>query len=168
MDTYEMTIDDFLPPATPKALGDWVNHEINSIIAIVEFIQQFKMELDKTDLKVEDIKFRSVKDSFEPFIIFKLPKNLAVFFYKKAIFDGNIITIQIKEMVESDENAYNPRLLYESNVECSYIDDWKHSDYRGMKTPIQSKYKHDFDTLISAIDKVIIRHLVEGPICKIR
>ena len=160
MDTYEMKIDVTLPDA-PKALGDWANREINNVVAIVEFIHQLQKELDETDLKVENIKFRDVKDRFEPFIIFKLPKNLAVFFYKKAIFDGDVITIQIKEMIESDENTYNPRWLYESNVECPYIDPWKHSQYQGMATPIPSKYKQDVDTLTSAIDKVIKDNSVE-------
>ena len=160
MDTYEMKIDVTLPD-TPKALGDWANYEINNIVAIVEFIQQLQNELDKTDLKVENIKFRETKDRFEPFIIFKLPKNLAVFFYKKAIFDGDIITIQIKEMVKSDENTYNPRWLYESNVECPYINPWKHSQYQGMATPVPSKYKHDVDALIFAINKVIEDHSVK-------
>lgn len=160
MDTYEMKIDVTLPD-TPKALGDWANHEINNVVAAIEFMHQLQKELDETDLKVENIKFREVKDRFEPFIIFKLPRNLAVFFYKKAIFEGDVITIQIKEMIESDENTYNPRWLYESNVECPYINPWKHSQYKGMASPVPSKYKHDVDALIFAINKVIEDHSVK-------
>lgn len=160
MDTYEMKIDVTLPDV-PKALGDWANHEINNVVATVEFIQQLQNKLDETDLKVENIKFREVKDRFEPFVIFKLPKNLAVFFYKKAIFEGDVITIQIKEMIESGENTYNPRWLYESNVECPYMNPWKHSQYHGMASPVPSNYKHDVDTLIFAINKVIENHSVE-------
>lgn len=160
MDTYKMEINVTLPDA-PKALGDWANYEINNIVSTVEFIQQLQNELDKTDLKVENVKFREVDDRFEPFIIFKLPKNLAVLFYKKAAFDKDKVTIQLKEMIESEENTYDPRWLYESNVKCPYFDPWKHLQYQGMATPVPSKYKHDVDTLISAINKVIENHSVE-------
>ena len=64
-------------------------------------------------------------------------------------------------MVKSDENTYNPRWLYESNVECPYINPWKHSQYQGMATQVPSKYKHDVDTLIFAINKVIEDHSVK-------
>ena len=160
MDNCEIKIDVNLPD-TPKALGDWANHEINNVVSTVEFMHQLQKELDKTDLKVENIKFREVKDRFEPFITFKLPKNLVVLFHKKGIFNGDEITIQIREMIESDENEYNPRWLYESIVEVPYIDTWKHVQYQGMATPIPSKYKHDVETLIFAIDKVIKDHSVE-------
>ena len=56
MDNYEMKIEANLPDA-PKALCDWANHEINNIIATVVFIQLLQDELNKTDLKVENIKF---------------------------------------------------------------------------------------------------------------
>ena len=160
MDTFEMKIDVSLPD-TPKAFGNWANHAINNVVSIIEFMHQFQNELDKTDLKVEDIKFREVKDKFDPFIVFKLPKNLAVLFYNHPIYDGGTITIQIKEIIEFDENKYNPHWLYVTGVECPYINPWKHSEYQGIATQIPSKYKHDVDTLISAINKVIKDHSVE-------
>lgn len=160
MDTYEMEITTKLPD-DPKAFGDWANHAINNVVSIIEFMHQLQNELDKTDLKVEDIKFREVKDRFDPFIIFKLPKNLAVLFYNHPIYDDGTIIVQIKEIIEFDENKYNPHWLYVTNVECPYIDPWKRSRDQCVETPIPSKYEHDVDTLISAIDKVIKDHSVE-------
>lgn len=160
MDTYEMEINVTLPD-THKALGDWANYEINNVVSTVEFIQQLQEELDKTDLKVENVKFRETDDRFEPFIIFKLPKNLELFFYKKAAFDKDRVTMQLKELIDSDENTYNPKWLYESIVKCPYIDPWKHLQYQGMAIPVPSKYKHDVDILITAINKVIEDHSVE-------
>lgn len=160
MDTYEMTINVTLPDAI-KAFGDWANYEINNVVSTIEFMQQLQNELDKTDLKVENVEFKEDGYRIDPFIIFKLPKNLALFFYKESIFNGNVITIRLKEMIKLDENTYNQRWLYESNVKCPYIDPWKHLQYQGMATPVPSKYKHDVDTLISAINKVIENHSVE-------
>ena len=145
----------------PKVLGDWVNYEINNIISIAEFIHNLQKELDKTDLKVEHVKFREMSDRFEPFIVFKLSKNLELFFYKKAIFDGDIITLQLKEMVESDDETRNLKWLYESNIRCPYIDTWKHAKYQGMATPIPRKHKRYVDILEKAVDTVIENHSVE-------
>lgn len=160
MDTYEVKVTTTLSD-TIKAFGDYANYEINNTVAEIEFMNNLRKELDKTDLKVEHVKFREVKDRFEPFIIFKLPKNLELFFYKKKPFNVNAITIQLKEMIESDENTYNPRWLYESDVECSYIDTWKHIKCRGFVTPVSLKYKHEVDVLIKAIENVINEHSVQ-------
>ena len=162
MDTYEMEINVALPD-TSKALGDWANYEINNVVSTVEFIQQLQGELDKTDLKVENVEFKEDEYRIDPFIIFKLPKNLVLSFYKdkEVMFNGNVITIRLKEMIKFDEDMYNQIWLYETNVKCPYIDPWKHLQYQGMATPVPSKYKHDIDTLISAINKVIKDHSVE-------
>lgn len=160
METYEVKMTTTLPDI-PKAFGDYANYEINNTVAEIEFLDGLRKELDKTDLKVEHVKFREIKDSFEPFIIFKLPKNLELFFYKKKPFNVNAITIQLKEMIVSDEDMYNPRWIYESNVECLYIDAWKHIKCRGAVPPVPSKYRHDVDTLIKAIENVINEHSVQ-------
>jgi hypothetical protein len=161
MDTYEMEINVTLPD-TPKALGDWANYEINNVVSTVEFIQQLQGELDKTDLKVENVEFKKDEYRIDPFIIFKLPKNLELLFYKdnEAAFNGNVITIRLKEMIKLNEDTYQ-RWLYETNVKCPYIDPWKHLQYQGMATPVPSKYKHDVDILIAAINKVIKDHSVK-------
>jgi hypothetical protein len=155
MDNYEMEINVTLPD-THKALGDWANYEINNVVSTVEFIQQLQEELDKTDLKVENVKFKEDEYRIDPFIIFKLPKNLELLFYKdnEAAFNGNVITIRLKEVIKLNEDTYQ-RWLYETNVKCPYIDPWKHLQYQGMATPVPSKYKHDVDILIAAINKVI-------------
>lgn len=160
MDTYEVKVTATLSD-TIEAFGNYANYEINNTVAEIEFMNNLRKELNKTDLKVEHVKFRDVKDRFEPFIIFKLPKNLELFFYKKMPFNANAITIQLKEMIESDENTYNPRWIYESNVECLYIDAWKHIKCRGFIAPVSLKYKHEVDVLIKAIENVINEHSVQ-------
>lgn len=160
MDTYEVKVTTTLPDI-PKVFGDYANYEINNTIAEIGFLDRLRKELDKTDLKVEHVKFREIKDRAEPFIIFKLPNNLKLFFYKKRPFNVNAITIQLKEMIVSDDDMYNPRWIYESNVECPYIDTWKHIKCRGFVPPVPSKYKHEVDTLIFAINKVIEDHSVK-------
>lgn len=160
MDTYEVKVTATFSD-TIEAFGDYANYEINNTVAEIEFMNNLRKELDKTDLKVEHVKFREVKDRFEPFIIFKLPKNLELFFYKKMPFNANAITIQLKEMIETYENTYNPRWLYESDVECPYIDAWKHIKCRGFMAPVPPKYRHDVDTLTKAIENVINEHSVQ-------
>ena len=162
MDTHEMKIKiDVTLPDTPKALGDWANNEINNIISIVEFIRQLQKELNKTDLKVENIKLEEVKNKFAPFITFELSKNLVVSFCNGSMSNGNEITIRIEKMVKLEKNKYIPRFLYESVVRCPYIGPWKHLRYQGISTPIPTKYKHDVDTLIYAINKVVKDNSVE-------
>lgn len=148
-------------PDTPEALGNWVSYEVNNVVSVAEFMHCLQMELDKTDLMVENIKHVESNDRFQAFIVFKLPNNLALSFYKKAIFDGNTITLQLHELIEMDDGDYQPRWIFQTNVNCPHIEPWEHRKFQGMGSPTPVKYQKAVDTLMMCIDKVVDEHKVE-------